>query len=107
MPGTGVPGDHTSFNVTSTAVLANLLVGARGITAPYVVLGAGVQSLEVEHVRNPYGLTGGLRAGVGLRARVRETLAYVELIAHLNLTDHGAGDFTAGYFFPVVAGVRF
>ena len=49
----------------------------------------------------------GVRTGFGLTGRHRTRLVFVEVLLHANLTDHGAGDYAIGYYFPVVAGVRF
>jgi hypothetical protein len=107
MPGPGGPDAWSSSDFTSVAALANLLVGTRGSTAPYLLLGAGIQQLQATGIKNPYGPTGGLRLGFGVRGRVRRARGYVEAISHLNLSDFAAGDFEPGFFFPVVVGVRF
>jgi hypothetical protein len=107
MRGNGSANSWSNSHFTSIAALANLIVGPRGLAAPYVLLGAGIQRLQATGVQNPYGVTGGLRLGLGVRGHVRQTHGYVEIVSHLNLTDFAAGDFEAGFFFPVVVGVRF
>jgi hypothetical protein len=53
------------------------------------------------------GLWRGVHLGVGLTGRHHTRHVFLEVLVHANLTDHGAGDYAIGYFFPVVAGVRF
>lgn len=106
MPGEEA-GAWTRGDMTSQAIIANFIGGARGITAPYLLFGVGLQRLNAENTPNPYGNTLGARVGVGFRSRSRGHLWYVESAAHLNVTDYGSREFNAGYFFPIVAGIRY
>lgn len=100
--------DSRDKDLTSVGVFGTLTVGPRSpLWAPYFAIGAGLQRLTASGVQNPYGTTAGFRTGFGLNRRLGHRHAHLELLVHTNLTDHGAGDFQAGYFFPMVAGLRF
>lgn len=95
-------------DLTSAGVFGTAAIGPRRQRwAPYFAIGAGLQRLHTAGVKNPYGTTPGVRTGVGLTRRLGRRHAFLEVMLHANLTDHGAGDYAIGYFFPVVAGVWF
>lgn len=100
--------DARDKDLTSVGIFGTLTIGPSSpLWAPFLAIGAGLQRLTAAGVRNPYGTTIGLRAGLGLNRRLGRRRAFLELMAHGNLTDHAAGDFQMGYFFPIVAGLRF
>lgn len=107
MPARGAQTTSQSSSLTSTAVLGNVIVGPRGFTMPYLVVGGGIQWLRAGRLPSIYGATPGVRIGIGLRSRIGSTYPYVELLSHLNLTDFASAEWQAGHFLPVVAGVRF
>jgi hypothetical protein len=95
-------------DITSLGLFGTITIGPRTPRwAPYFAIGAGLQRLNTVGVRNPYGTTPGVRTGFGLTGRHHTRHVFLEVLVHANLTDHGAGDYAIGYFFPVVAGVRF
>jgi hypothetical protein len=107
MLGGGGPSPWSDASLTSFAAIANLISAWPGERAPYLVLGGGFQRLQVSGEPNPYGVTPGLRAGVGTRAPFRRSQLSFEIAAHLNVTDFAAGEYSFGYFFPIIAGLRF
>lgn len=100
--------DSRDADIRSLGLFGTISIGPRTPRwAPYFAIGAGLQRLNTVGVRNPYGTTPGVRTGFGLTGRHHTRHVFLEVLLHANLTDHGAGDYAIGYFFPVVAGVRF
>jgi hypothetical protein len=90
--------------------LAAMIVGARGTpsAAPYLLLGLGMQQMSVEGAKNPYGLSVGVRAGVGLQWRAGRRTMFGELATHAAATDFGTtSDFSLATYVPVAIGIRF
>lgn len=91
------------------------IVGARGAVVYEVaaeprlhaLLGAGGYRLRIDGSRNPYGITPGLHAGVGLRIPGGGAyLLVVEAGAAIMLTDYGNQDFIPSTCFPLTIGFR-
>jgi len=100
----------TRGTIRSGSALLSLLVGATAgpVVSPYGLVAVAVERFALTGARNPYGTTAGLRAGVGVRSRVRSWPVYVEVASHLALTDVGTGrDYAVGLRIPVVMGVAF
>lgn len=94
----------------SGSALVSLLVGttAAPVVAPYGLVGLAVERLAITGVRNPYGTTVGLRAGLGVRSRVWSRPMFVEVAPHLAVTDFATSrDYSAGVRVPIVVGVAF
>lgn len=112
--GAWMPGDRGASTLCcrardfeSLGAFGMLAIGPETRIAPYVIIGGGFQWLRVQGVTNPYGTTGGVRGGVGVRGQLRGMLIHLEITPHANLTDFGAGEYDAGVFLPLVAGIRF
>jgi hypothetical protein len=87
-----------------------MVVGARGAprVAPYFLVGLGVERLAVTGARNPYGLTLGGRAGIGLQWRLGPRTLFAEITPHIAATDFGTGtDFGTAAHVPIALGIRF
>jgi hypothetical protein len=94
----------------SVSALSSLLVGATAAArvSPYGLVGLAVERLAITGNRNPYGTTVGLRAGLGMRWRLRDRMVFAEVAPHVALTDFGTGqDFDVGVRVPLVVGIAF
>jgi hypothetical protein len=73
-----------------------------------VVVGLGLQGLQVPGDDNPYGASLAGRLGVGLRANVRRYRFTLEASRHLVATDYGTGgDWVHVRYLPITLGVAF
>ncbi len=89
---------------------ASMVVGATSEepSAPYFVLGLGIQRLAIAGVTNPYGATLAGRIGAGVHFRVGQRTLFAEVVPTLSATDFGTtSDFSAGTVIPLVIGMRF
>ena len=68
-----------------------LVTGGGARLRPYALLGGGSTRLRIPGHPNPYGMTLGLHAGVGVRMAVRGVVLTGELLGVLPLTDYGGG----------------
>ena len=90
--------------------MASMVVGARGTpaVAPYLVVGMGLQTMSVVGVTNPYGLSFGVRGGVGLEWHVGRRTMFAEVSSHAAVTDFGTtSDFSLATYIPLTIGIRF
>ncbi len=104
-----VPAYSSQGTLRALSAVGSVLIGARGPgPSPYVSAGLAMQRLTVQGFRNPYGTTLGLRAGAGVRWRVRHLRVHAEVTPHLVLTDFATGsDFGTGGYVPLVLGAGF
>ena len=112
-----LPGDSRALSgswsggtLAAISGFGSMVLGETGdpSTAPYFVLGLGVQRLAITGVANPYGATLAGRIGAGLQFRVGQRMMFAEVVPTLSATDFGsAADFSAGTVIPLVIGIRF
>ena len=91
------------------SILASVLLAPdTGSVRPYFVIGGGPQWLAVPDNVNPYGMSFGVHAAIGLEGKWRGRKLRSELGAHLVLSDYATGeDYTPGTFVPFTVGVEF
>ena len=103
-------GSWSAGTFRAVSGLATMVVGATGSpqVAPYLLVGMALQRMAVVGVRNPYGMTIGVRAGVGVQWRVGSRTMFAEVSPHVAATDFGTtSDFSAATYVPVTIGIRF
>jgi hypothetical protein len=77
-------------------------------SAPYLVLGLGIQRLGIAGVVNPYGATLAGRIDAGIHFRVGERTVFADVVPTLSASDFGTtSDFSSGTVVPLVIGIRF
>jgi hypothetical protein len=104
------PGGSTEGTLRAIGALATVTMGPRGPVGLYVLLGLGPQWLQAAGAigPNPYGAVPGVRAGLGVRARLARAEWHAEVALHGVLSDYATGhDFAAGSYLPVILGMRF
>jgi hypothetical protein len=110
MPGKGGSSQSSAAgSLWAASAVGTLLIGrTNGETAPYLLLGAAAQRLEVRGTPNPYGTLAGLRMGLGLRRRFGRHVAGFEITPHAVLSDYGTGrDFSIGTYWPFIVRLTF
>lgn len=95
--------------VRTVSAILNYLVGGKSTRiSPYLYVGGGAQFLSVSGESSGSQWTVGVRAGVGIRARMRAREWSAEFARHVALTDYGTGrDFGRASYSPIVIGVTF
>lgn len=89
--------------------MVNLLIGTNTrAVSPYLLVGVGLQRIQVTDSRNPYGNTVGARFGGGVYATRKHFVLTLEVAPTVVLTDYGTGrDMEYGSYWPVSLGIRF
>ncbi len=95
--------------VRTVSATLNYLVGGKSARfSPYGYVGGGAQVIAVSGASSATQWAVGVRAGVGVRARIREREWSAEIARHVALTDYGTGtDFGRASYLPIAIGVSF
>ena len=112
IPGDGTPGDNLGWrygDFSSRSVRVSVIPTLPLPVEPvrvYGVLGAGAYDLRVTDQENPYGITGGINMGFGVRAPFRGAHFVAELQGVMLFTDFGSQEVVLPFYAPLTLGVR-
>lgn len=102
--GSSADGDFRSLGLLASMLVAPRMEGGR----PYLTIGTALQRLSIPGRRNPYPISLGARAGLGLETLWRERKFRWEVAPHIVLSDFGSGeDWSMGTYVPVTLGIQF
>ena len=95
--------------VRTVSAMLNYVVGGKSARfSPYGYVGGGAQVISVSGASSAMQWAPGVRAGVGIRARIREREWSAEIARHVALTDYGTGtEFGRASYVPIAIGVSF
>ena len=95
--------------VRTVSAMLNYVVGGKSARfSPYGYVGGGAQVISVSGASSATQWAPDVRAGVGVRARLREREWSAEIARHVALTDYGTGtDFGSASYVPIAIGVSY